>query len=427
MKDSGVEWLEKVPESWDVGAARRFFLFNPSKREISTRPRSEEVSFLPMEAIGETGTLDLTRTRQIKEVETGYSYFANGDVVIAKITPCFENGKGSAIGGLVGGVGFGTTELIVLRPSRHVSQQYSWWLFSAAGFRRFAEGHMEGSAGQKRVQDDWLKAQKVAIPPRPVQDAIVAHLDRATFRIDTLITKKTRFIELLREKRQALITHAVTKGLDPNVPMKNSGVEWLGKVPETWDTAPLKSFLQLRRDIVGGESSNTKLLSLTLQGVIERDLENLTGKMPASFDGYQRISAGEMVFCLFDMDETPRTVGVAPQDGMLTGAYTVFRPQSELWARYLYYFFLHVDEYKRLRPFYKGLRKTIRPGPFLSIQVPRPTEREAKAIVARLDSATSRIDTLIAKTERSIELLREHRTALITAAVTGKLDLRPAA
>lgn len=427
MKDSGVEWLEKVPESWDVGAARRFFLFNPSKREISTRPRSEEVSFLPMEAIGETGTLDLTRTRQIKEVETGYSYFANGDVVIAKITPCFENGKGSAIGGLVGGVGFGTTELIVLRPSRHVSQQYSWWLFSAAGFRRFAEGHMEGSAGQKRVQDDWLKAQKVAIPPRPVQDAIVAHLDRATFRIDTLVTKKTRFIELLREKRQALITHAVTKGLDPNVPMKDSGVEWLGKVPETWDTAPLKSFLQLRRDIVGSESSNTKLLSLTLQGVIERDLENLTGKMPASFDGYQRISAGEMVFCLFDMDETPRTVGVAPQDGMLTGAYTVFRPQSELWARYLYYFFLHVDEYKRLRPFYKGLRKTIRPGPFLSIQVPRPTEREAKAIVARLDSATSRIDTLIAKTERSIELLREHRTALITAAVTGKLDLRPAA
>lgn len=161
--------------------------------------------------------------------------------------------------------------------------------------------------------------------------------------------------------------------------------------------------------------------------MIERDLENPTGKMPASFDGYQRISAGEMVFCLFDMDETPRTVGVAQQDGMLTGAYTVFRPQSDLWARYLYYFFLHVDEYKRLKPFYKGLRKTIRPGPFLSIQVPRPRDGEAEAIVAHLDRATSRIDTLIAKTERSIELLREHRTALITAAVTGKIDLRPAA
>lgn len=207
-----------------------------------------------------------------------------------------------------------------------------------------------------------------------------------------------------------------------SMPMKDSGVEWLGKVPETWDTAPLRVFLKLRRDIIGPESATTKLLSLTLQGVIERDLENPTGKMPASFDGYQRISAGEMVFCLFDMDETPRTVGVAPQDGMLTGAYTVFHPKSELWARYLYYFFLHVDEYKRLKPFYKGLRKTIRPGPFLSIRVPRPAEAEAEAIVTHLDRATTRIDTLVAKKTRFIELLREKRQAMITRAVTKGLD-----
>ncbi|MCD9085814.1 restriction endonuclease subunit S [Stenotrophomonas sp. SY1] len=204
--------------------------------------------------------------------------------------------------------------------------------------------------------------------------------------------------------------------------MKDSGVKWLEEVPETWDTAPLKSFLQLRRDIVGTESANTKLLSLTLQGVIERDLENKAGKLPASFDSYQRIAAGEMVFCLFDMDETPRTVGVAPQDGMLTGAYTVFRPKNEIWARYLYYFFLHVDEYKRLKPFYKGLRKTIRPGPFLSIQVPHPDELKAQAIVDFLDRATSRIDTLIAKKTSFIELLREKRQALITHAVTKGLD-----
>lgn len=265
------------------------------------------------------------------------------------------------------------------------------------------------------------------LPPIEEQLQIVSHLDHTTSRIDGLIAKKTRFIDLLREKRHAQVTHAVTKGLDTNAKMKDSGVEWLGELPEAWDTAPLRTFLKLRRDIVGSDSATTKLLSLTLQGVIERDLENPTGKMPASFDGYQRISAGEMVFCLFDMDETPRTVGITSQDGMLTGAYTVFQSRSELWARYLYYFFLHVDEYKRLKPFYKGLRKTIRPGPFLSIQVPRPDEKEAEAIVSHLDRATARIDALIAKTERSIELLREHRSALIAAAVTGKIDLRNAA
>jgi len=327
--------------------------------------------------------------------------------------------------GLYGGV---SPDYTLLRPI--VDARYSRYLkyalksqFMISQLGLFKTGIRMGL----RLQWNKVRYCKIDLPPLAEAVELASHLDRATSRIDTLVAKKARFIELLREKRQALITHAVTKGLDRGMAMKDSGVEWLGEVPETWDTAPLKSFLQLRRDIVGSESSNTKLLSLTLQGVIERDLENPTGKMPASFDGYQRISAGEMVFCLFDMDETPRTVGVAPQDGMLTGAYTVFRPQSELWARYLYYFFLHVDEYKRLRPFYKGLRKTVRPGPFLSIQVPRPTEREAKAIVAHLDSSTIRIDTLIAKTERSIELLREHRTALITAAVTGKLDLRPAA
>ena len=294
--------------------------------------------------------------------------------------------------------------------------------------RRFVEEMMNSSQGvgdiQRQVKWPLLRYSKVFLPPKDEQRAIAIHLDRATTRIDALVAKKTRFIELLREKRQATIADAVTKGIDPKTIMKESGVEWLGEVPVTWDTAPLRVFLKLRRDIVGSNSATTKLLSLTLQGVIERDLENPTGKMPASFDGYQRISSGQMVFCLFDIDETPRTVGVASQDGMLTGAYAVFQPRSELWSRYLYYFFLHVDEFKRLKPFYKGLRKTIRPGAFLSIQVPRPTEDEARSIIAHLDRVTSRIDTLIAKTERSIELLREHRIALITAAVTGKIDLR---
>jgi type I restriction enzyme S subunit len=327
--------------------------------------------------------------------------------------------------GLYGGV---SPDYTLLRPI--VDIRY-------AGFLKYAlkSQYMIGQLGlfktgiRMGLRLTWNKVRYCNINLPSVNDAISLseQLDRATARIDALVAKKTRFIELLREKRQALITHAVTKGLDAGVPMKDSGVEWLGQIPSDWDAAPLRVFLRLRRDNVGSASATTRLLSLTLQGVIERDLENPTGKMPASFDTYQRVSAGEMVFCLFDIDETPRTVGIAPQDGMITSAYTVFHPLNELWARYLYYFFLHIDEHKRLKPFYKGMRKTIRSGPFLSIQVPRPTEGVAASIVAHLDRATSRIDTLIAKTERSIELLREHRTALITAAVTGKIDLRNAA
>lgn len=347
----------------------------------------------------------------------------SGDVIITKDSETADDiGIPALIPQNLPGVVCGY-HLTQLRPNEAVTPDFLFRTLQATSTRQYLEVETPGVT-RFGLDQDTIGSIPVFVPSKAEQVTITSHLDRATSRIDALLAKKTRFIELLREKRQAMITHAVTKGLDRSAPMKDSEVEWLGDVPITWDTAPLKSFLQLRRDIVGTDSANTKLLSLTLQGVIERDLENPTGKMPASFDGYQRISAGEMVFCLFDMDETPRTVGVAPQDGMLTSAYTVFRPRSEIWARYLYYFFLHVDEYKRLKPFYKGLRKTIRPGPFLSIQVPRPKEGEAKTIVAHLDRVTSRIDTLTAKTERSIELLREHRTALITAAVTGKIDLR---
>lgn len=412
-KPSGAPWLGDVPTHWEVKPL--WSMYRPKK--ITGHPTETLLSVYRDYGVIEKSSRDDNKNRASEDL-SGYQLVVKGDLVTNKMKTWQGSIATSGLRGIVSPAYYVYTKLHSGNDAyfHHLLRSVPY----ITGYQSISKGIR---VGQWDLEADKFRLFPVLIPPRPEQDAIVTYLDRATSRIDAMVAKKTRFIELLREKRQALITHAVTKGLDPNVQMKDSDVEWLGEVPETWDTAPLKSFLQLRRDIVGSESSNTKLLSLTLQGVIERDLENPRGKMPASFDGYQRISAGEMVFCLFDMDETPRTVGVAPQDGMLTGAYTVFRPQGELWARYLYYFFLHVDEYKRLRPFYKGLRKTIRPGPFLSIQVPRPTEREAKAIVADLDSATTRIDTLISKTERSIELLREHRTALITAAVTGKVDL----
>ena len=412
-------WTGSLPPGWTGRSAKRLF----EQRKVRARADDQQLSVTQSQGVvsqqellenGQRVVLALSGIENFKHVDAD-------DFVISLRS--FQGGiERSTVSGCV------SPAYTVLRAIDRINPRFWGYLFKSSAFITALRSVIdEGIRDGKSITYEQFGETAVPVPSVERQEEIADHLDRATTRIDTLVAKKTRFIELLREKRQAMITHAVTKGLDPNVPMKDSGVEWLGKVPEAWDAAPLKSFLRLRRDIVGADSTNTKLLSLTLQGVIERDLENPTGKMPASFDGYQRISSGEMVFCLFDMDETPRTVGVAPQDGMLTGAYTVFRPQSDLWARFLYYFFLHVDEYKRLKPFYKGLRKTIRPGPFLSIQVPRPKESEAAAIVAHLDRATSRIDTLITKTERSIELLREHRTALITAAVTGKIDLRPAA
>lgn len=408
--------LDVVPPNWVLTPIKRNATLS-KLRETSYPSSSTYVGLEDVES-GSGKYSPTDGTARLSEDSTVGIFFA-GDVLYGKLRPYLRKSFVAEFSGAC------STEFLVLKPVR-VTSQWLNFLFLTNEITQEIEASCEGV---KMPRADWETIGSILIPVPPIgeQKKIVNHLDSATARIDALVAKKTRFIELLREKRQALITQAVTKGLDPSVPMKDSGVEWLGDVPADWDTAPLRAFLQQRRDIVGSESRSTKLLSLTLQGVIERDLENPTGKMPASFDTYQRVADGEMVFCLFDMDETPRTVGIAPQDGMITGAYTVFRPTADVWARYLYYFFLHVDDHKRLKPFYKGMRKTIRPGPFLSIQVPRPSELAARDIADYLDRATARVDTLIAKTERSIELLREHRTALITAAVTGKIDLREAA
>ena len=256
-KDSGVEWLGEVPEDWTVQRLRFGAELNPSKSEIFQLGRDTLVSFLPMDAIGDDGTLNLDREKSIGELENGYTYFRNGDVTIAKITPCFENGKGTLMRGLRGGIGFGTTELVVVRPAfGRTSGDYLSRIFQSSEFRSIGESRMYGAGGQKRIPDDFVRNFTTAFPPLPEQTAIAAFLDRETAKIDALVAEQRRLIELLKEKRQAVISHAVTKGLNPDAAMKPSGIEWLGEVPEHWEVKPLKHVIHMRG---GGTPSKSNL------------------------------------------------------------------------------------------------------------------------------------------------------------------------
>ena len=234
-KDSGVEWLGQVPEHWEVKRLRFAAELNPSKAEVANLDRETAVSFLPMEAIGDDGTLSLDKEKTIGELESGYTYFRDGDVTVAKITPCYENGKGALMRGLTGGIGFGTTELIVARPKpEHVTGTFLHYLFISPDFRSIGESHMYGAGGQKRVPDAFVRNFATAFPPLAEQTAIAEFLDRETGKIDELVAEQRRLMELLKEKRQAVISHAVTRGLNPAAPLKPSGIEWLGDVPEHW-------------------------------------------------------------------------------------------------------------------------------------------------------------------------------------------------
>lgn len=203
---------------------------------------------------------------------------------------------------------------------------------------------------------------------------------------------------------------------------KDSGVEWLGEIPVHWYTLSNKNIFSLKKTKVGKKSGNFVLLSLTLNGIIKRDMINPQGKFPAEFDTYQEVSKGDFVFCLFDVEETPRTVGLSPYDGMITGAYTVMQPKENFDKRFLYYFYLNLDADKRMKPLYTGLRNTISKENFFSFKAFVPPLHEQTAIAAFLDRKTAQVDKAISIKEKQIELLKERRQILIHTAVTRGLN-----
>lgn len=201
---------------------------------------------------------------------------------------------------------------------------------------------------------------------------------------------------------------------------KDSGVPWIGDIPGHWILARNKAFLLERKESVG-KRTEYPLLSLTREGVIYRDIESGKGKFPKDYDTYKIVSVGDVIFCLFDVDETPRTVGLSEIVGMITGAYNVFAIH-DIDKRFLYYFYIAIDDKKGMRPLYTGLRKVINVNKFLSAKIAIPTPAEQEKIVAFLDKQTNLIESCICLRERELQTLIELKQAKIASAVTRGLN-----
>ena len=193
---------------------------------------------------------------------------------------------------------------------------------------------------------------------------------------------------------------------------KKINLPWLKEIPSLWDIVRNKNIFVEMKDEVGDKFSEYTLLSLSLKGIIPRDVESGKGKFPDSFEKYKIVRPGYMVFCLFDMDETPRTVGYSKLYGMVTGAYKVFDVLN-INIKYAYYYYLSLDNIKALRPFYTGLRKVIKIDTFLSIKMPRPSFSEQDQIVCFLDWKISEINKLISIKKKQVSFYKELRKALI--------------
>lgn len=195
------------------------------------------------------------------------------------------------------------------------------------------------------------------------------------------------------------------------------GLPWLSQVPQHWSISRNKNVFEESKETVGENFSRYTLLSLTLSGIIPRDVSSGKGKFPQSFDTYKKVDVGDMAFCLFDIDETPRTVGLSEHQGMLTGAYNIFHVKN-INPKYINYYYLSLDMAKAMKPLYTGLRKTIGIDTFMGTKIPVPPREEQNQIVRYLEWQTSKINRLIAAKKQQIQVLREQQQKLICEVIT---------
>lgn len=416
-KPANIEWAPAIPAAWDTQPIRA--LFN-ERKEKNEGPKTDfilsvmkDIGVIPYDEKGNVGN---KKSENIEKYKVVYP----GDLVVNKMNAIIGSLGISQYHGALSQVYF------VLYPKDHsrTNHKYLGYLFKV---KPFQQGLIKISKGMMELREsidfDEFKKLLLPVPSLDEQDRIVAFLDQKTAEIDAAIAKKERLIELLQEQKKAAIRRAVTLGINGNHQLLPHDLSYLKQVPSNWDIKRNKQLFFEKKGVVGKQASSYTLLSLTLNGVIPRNLDNPKGKFPAEFDTYKKVQPNDMVFCLFDVEETPRTVGLARHVGMITGAYTVVECFDPSLAGYLSYFYTALDDEKMLRPFYTGLRNVVQRNTFFGLQVPIPPENERQGIVEYIDSVIYGTAQLAEKAQQEVMSLQEFKNALVASAVTGRIKI----
>ncbi len=429
-KDSGIEWVGKIPKDWALKRLKFVSKINPSRSlNIS---ENTQCAFIPMAAMNTDGNFDQSERHPLSKLKSGFTYFVKDDVIFAKITPCFENGKGALLANLESEIGFGSTEFHVLRPGKGWTlSAFLYYITISGQFRRIGEAFMQGVAGQKRVTNDFVENYVVAVPSVDEQKIITDYLDCKTAQIDDLIAKKKRMIELLKEERMAVINQAVTKGLDPNVEMKDSGIEWLGKIPKHWKLKKLKYVVRINKDSLSETVRENYAFNYIDIGSVDLEEGFNLGEKINFVDAPSRarriVSKGDTII------STVRTYLKAiayiendVRDMIVSTGFAVVCPGSEIESEFLYYVLRSEKIIDRICAISVGVSyPAINASDLSNTVIWYPKEKEEqKRITQQLDRELLKSKRIIQKLYSEIELFQEYRTSLISEVVTGKIDVR---
>ena len=405
-KDSGVTWLGHIPAQWSLKKLKYLCSIQTGNKDtVNAEDDGEYPFFVRSQTVERIGTY----TADCEAVLT-----AGDGVGVGKVYH-YYNGKFDY-----------HQRVYMLSDFTRVTGRFVYYYLSSNFYKVALEGNAKSTVDSLRLPQ-FLNFE-FSIPPLDTQDVIVAFLDYETARIDRLIAQQQRLIELLKEKRQAVISHAVTKGINPDAPMKDSGVEWLGQVPEHWSVIYIKHLSEVKRGASprpiddpkyfdeDGEYAWTRIADVSNAGMY---LTSTTQRLSALGSSLSvRLNAGELFLSIAGTVGKPciTIFKSCIHDGF------VYFPSLKINNKFFYYIFDAGQAYLGLGKM--GTQLNLNTETVGGIKIGLPPVDEIENIIGHIEQQKEKYEKLISKASDTIELLQERRTALISAAVTGKIDLR---
>ena len=411
MKDSGIKWIGEIPEEWEVGRIGQ--LYTERKEKVS------DIDYPPL-SVTMKGILPQLSTAAKTDAHDDRKLVRKGDFAINSRSDRRGSCGISAFDGSVSLIN------IILTPRGEMHPFFFEWLFHSTMFS--AEFYKWGHG----IVDDlwttnWQDMKKIFVPMPPLeeQQRIADFLDKKCAAIDEAVDKTRASIEEYKKLKQSLITQAVTKGLRPHRPMKDSKSIWFGSIPSNWNMEKIKYLFKIKKDIAGEEGHT--VLSITQKGIIPKDLTKNEGQLAENYINYQLVNIGD--FAMNHMDLLTGWVDISSHNGVTSPDYRVFVISDKLKCSSKYY--LYVMQMCYFNRIFYGLgqgvsglgRWRLQADKFLNFYVPIPPHAEQQEITDYLDKKTAEIDALVAKKEALAKELEAYKKSLIYEYVTGKASL----
>ena len=421
MKNSGIEWIGDIPEAWRISRIKYVADFDPSC-DFSMLSPDSVITYTPMENI--KNGYYIPNTAILGSLSTSLTAYRDNDIVMAKVTPCFENGNIAVMSGLSSGVGLGSSELFVFRVKGMQTRYLFYWLQNHA-FVEQAKATMTGTGGLKRVSPQFVRDCAIHCPPVDEQSRIADFLDIECAQIDAVIEQTRASIEEYKKLKQSVITQAVTKGIRPGRKMKDSGVEWIGEIPEEWLVFRIANLYDERNE---KGSEDLPILTVSINtGISDHEIpdDEQSRVFVRSEDRtlYKRVCPGDLAYNM--MRAWQGAFGAVRVEGMVSPAYVVAKPKTPgaLDSRYVEALLRTPSAIEEMHRYSRGItdfRLRLYWPEFKNIRACVPSIEEQREIADYIDLKSEEIDSLIMKKQNFLVEMETYKKSMIFDYVTGK-------